>query len=121
MPPFGSDAFEARHAENELLQQIYAYGVLGVVMLAGLYGSFYRKIRTLAKGPVRVALTSLLLFVLVRGLAEAEPFDLLLPLWAIVLFSVLIESMEYGDEPVVVMATVKQTIAGAQASEATSS
>ena len=121
MPPFGSDAFEARHAENEVLQQIYAYGALGVVMLCGLYGSFYRKIRRLGRGPVRVALTSLLLFVLVRGLAEAEPFDLLLPLWAIVLFSVLIECMEYGDEPVALMATVKRKIPSGRPSEATSS
>lgn len=121
MPPFGSDLFEARHAENEVLQQIYAYGAMGVVLLCGLYVSFYRKIRTLAKGPVRVALTSLLIFVLVRGIAEAEPFDLLLPLWAIVMFSVLIECTQHGDEPVALMATVKQKIAGAQASEATSS
>lgn len=33
---------------------------------------------------------SMLLFVAVRGLAEAEPFDLLLPLWAVVLLSLLI-------------------------------
>ena len=121
VPPFGPDQFEARHAENEVLQQLYAYGALGVVMLCGLYGSFYRKIRRLAQGPVRVALMSLLLFVLVRGLAEAEPFDLLLPLWAIVLFSVLIECMEQGDEPVGAMATVESKVAGVRASEATSS
>jgi O-antigen ligase len=120
MPPFGSDQFEARHAENELLQQIYAYGVMGVVMLCGLYGSFYRKIRRLAKGPVRVALTSMLLFVVVRGLAEAEPFDLLLPLWAIVLFSVLIESMEYGDEPVAAVVTVRRKVPEGRVSPATS-
>lgn len=119
-PPFGSDQFEARHAENELLQQIYAYGVLGVGMLVALYGSFYRKIRRLPKGPVRVALVSMLVFVLVRGLAEAEPFDLLLPLWAIVLFSVLIESMEYGDERLMARVTVKHEIAGGPVSEATS-
>jgi hypothetical protein len=121
VPPFGSDQFEARHAENEILQQIYVYGAMGVVMLCGLYGSFYRKIRRLAKGPVRVALTSLLLFVLVRGLAEAEPFDLLLPLWAIVLFSVLIEAMEYGDEPLAAMvATVRRKVPDGRVSPATS-
>ena len=121
MPPFGADQFEARHAENEVLQQLYAYGVIGVAMLCGLYGSFYKQIRRLAKGPVRVALTSLLLFVLVRGLAEAEPFDLLLPLWAIVMFSVLIECMERGEEPVAATAAVKRNVAGVRASEATSS
>jgi hypothetical protein len=56
----------------------------------------------------------------VRGLAEAEPFDLLLPLWAIVLFSVLIESMEYGDEPLMARVTVKRDIADGPVSEATS-
>jgi hypothetical protein len=30
---------------------------------------------------------TILLFVVIRGLAEAEPFDLLLPLWAVTLFS----------------------------------
>jgi hypothetical protein len=29
----------------------------------------------------------LLLFILIRGLAEAEPFDLLLPLWSITMIS----------------------------------
>ena len=120
-PPFGSDQFEARHAENEVLQQTYAYGALGVVMLGGLYGSFYRKIRRLPKGPVRVAFVTFVIFVLVRGLAEAEPFDLLLPLWAILLFSVLIERMEHGDEPVTEMARVRHRVLDGRASEATSS
>ncbi|MGO9437236.1 MAG: O-antigen ligase family protein [Terracidiphilus sp.] len=87
MPPFGADQFEARHAENELLQQFFAYGVAGVVMLAGLYGSLYRKIRRLPHRPTRMIFFTILLFVVIRGLAEAEPFDLLLPLWGITLFS----------------------------------
>ncbi|MGA9718909.1 MAG: O-antigen ligase family protein [Acidobacteriaceae bacterium] len=89
VPPFGSDRFEARHAENEVLQQVYVYGVMGIVMLTGLYGSVYRQIRKLPRGPVRVMFLSILLFVVIRGLAEAEPFDLLLPLWFIVLISTL--------------------------------
>jgi exopolysaccharide production protein ExoQ len=83
MPPFGPDQFEARHAENELLQQFFAYGAAGVVMLAGLYGSFIGAIRRSPEKATRTALLALMLFILVRGLAEAEPFDLLLPLWAI--------------------------------------
>jgi len=89
VPPFGPEQFEARHAENELLTQFYAYGAVGVCLLIGLYGSLYRQIRRLPRGPVRIVLLSLLLFVVVRGLAEAEAFDLLLPLWSIVLISVL--------------------------------
>jgi exopolysaccharide production protein ExoQ len=88
IPPFGT--FEARHAENELLQQFYSYGVAGIVMLCGLYGSLCRKIRRLSKGPLKIIFVSILLFVIVRGFAEAEPFDLLLPLWAIVLITTLV-------------------------------
>lgn len=82
-PPFGGDLFEARHAENELLQQFFAYGGCGVVLLLGTYGSLYRRIRALSLGPERAVLTTFLIYVAIRGLAEAEPFDLLLPLWLI--------------------------------------
>jgi exopolysaccharide production protein ExoQ len=97
IPPFGSDQFEARHAENELLQQFYAYGTLGVMMVIALYGSLYRQIRRLPRGPMKVIFRSILLFVVVRGMAEAEPFDLLLPLWLIVLLSSLVEDARDGD------------------------
>jgi exopolysaccharide production protein ExoQ len=91
IPAFGPDRFEARHAENELLQQFWAYGAVGLVMLAGIYGSLFRQIRGLAASPQRVLFLAILLYVLVRGLAEAEPFDLLFPLWMVVLFSVMIK------------------------------
>ncbi|MES2221697.1 MAG: O-antigen ligase family protein [Acidobacteriota bacterium] len=100
VPPFGHDQFEARHAENEVLQQFYAYGFVGLIMLGGLYGSLYRDFRRLQRGSVRVILISMLIFFVVRGLAEAEPFDLLLPCWAIVQFSMLardVTDMEKGD------------------------
>ncbi|HEV2708972.1 MAG TPA: O-antigen ligase family protein [Edaphobacter sp.] len=90
VPPFG-DQFEARHAENELLQQFYAYGVIGVCMLIGVYGSLWRQIRLLPRSSIRVIFLSILLYIVVRGIAVAEPFDLLLPLWAIVLMSALID------------------------------
>jgi exopolysaccharide production protein ExoQ len=86
IPPFSED-FEARHAHNELLQQFYAYGLAGVVMLFGLYGSLVRQIRSMAPGPMRAFAGGFLCFILVRGLADTEAFDLSLPLWAITLFS----------------------------------
>jgi O-antigen ligase len=92
IPPFGT--FEARHAENELLQQFYCYGVAGIVMLCGLYGSLYRKIRRLLQGPLKIIFVSILLFVIIRGFAEAEPFDLLLPLWAIVMIAMLVNCID---------------------------
>jgi exopolysaccharide production protein ExoQ len=88
VPPFG-DNFEARHAENELLQQLYAYGFLGIVLFVGLYGSVYRQVRRLPGSPIRVLFLSLLLFILIRGLAEADSFDLLLPLWSMILVAML--------------------------------
>jgi exopolysaccharide production protein ExoQ len=91
IPPFGPDRFEARHAENELLQQFYAYGIFGIVLLAGLYTSLFVQIRRLPRSSVKIVFFSILLYVLVRGTAEAEPFDLLLPLWSIILLSLLVE------------------------------
>jgi exopolysaccharide production protein ExoQ len=91
IPPFGADKFEAAHAHNELLQQFYAYGFIGVGLLAAIYGSLYRHIRRLAAGPLRTFCFAFLLFVFVRGLADTERFDLSFPLWAIVIVSLLIE------------------------------
>jgi exopolysaccharide production protein ExoQ len=98
VPPFGGDQFEARHAENEFLQQFYAYGVLGVVVLVSLYGSLYRQIRSLRRGSIRILFQSVLLFILIRGLAEANPFDLLLPLWAVVMIGFLVEDVYNSPE-----------------------
>jgi O-antigen ligase len=99
MPPFGADQFEARHAENELLQQFFAYGLVGVVMLFGLYGSLYLRIRRLPHQPMRLVFLAILLFIVIRGMAEAEPFDLLLPLWAITLISSIVAaSLEASDK-----------------------
>jgi O-antigen ligase len=90
-PPFGREMFEARHAENELLQQFYAYGLAGIVMLVGLYGSLFRAILRGRDGISKSILAAVMLFIFVRGFAEAEPFDLLLPLWMITLFSSIVD------------------------------
>lgn len=91
VPPFGEDQFEAPHAHNELLQQFYAYGSVGVCMFTGIYVSLFRHIRQLAAGPLRSFFIAFLLFILVRGIADTERFDLSLPLWSIVMISLLIE------------------------------
>jgi exopolysaccharide production protein ExoQ len=84
IPPF-YDGFEARHAHNELLQQFYAYGVVGIVLFVGIYGGLYRQLRRLSDVPLKTFFLGLLLFVLIRGLADTEAFDLSLPLWLIVI------------------------------------
>jgi len=83
IPPFGP--FEARHAHNELLQQFYAYGLAGIVVLIGLYWSVYREMRRISDASVRTLFLAMLIFILVRGLADTEVFDLSLPLWVIAL------------------------------------
>lgn len=88
VPAFGT--FEARHAENEFLEQLYSYGIVGLVLLCGIYVSLYRAIRRFASPSWKAIGTSMMLFVVVRGIAEAEPFDLLLPLWTVVMFAALV-------------------------------
>lgn len=92
IPPFGADKFMAGHAHNELLQQFYAYGVVGVVMFCGIYGSLFLQIRRVAAERQRIFFLALLIFVLVRGLADTDRFDLSLPLWAILMVGWLTET-----------------------------
>ena len=96
-PPFGRDQFEARHAENELLQQFFAYGLAGVLILIGVYGSLFRKIFKLPTGSSKAVLVGIMFYTIVRGFAEAEPFDLLLPLWMITLISSIVDTSILGS------------------------
>ncbi|MES2390291.1 MAG: O-antigen ligase family protein [Acidobacteriota bacterium] len=88
IPAFGD--FETWHAHNELVQQFYLYGIVGIVMLFGIYVSFYRQVRLVRDSALRALFGGLLLFVAIRGLADSERFDLSLPLWSIALLSLLL-------------------------------
>ncbi len=92
VPPFNE--FEARHAHNELLQQFYAYGAVGVFMLAAIYGSVWRNLRRLTDPSLKIFFLGMLLFIIVRGLADTEPFDLSLPLWFIVIIGALVQQSQ---------------------------
>lgn len=98
IPPFGRDQFEAAHAHNELLQQFYAYGLVGVILFLGIYFSIFRHIRKLGAGSTRTFFLAFIIFVLVRGMADTERFDLSLPLWAILLVCVLVEQARIRTE-----------------------
>ena len=98
IPPFGPEQFEAAHAHNELIQQFYAYGVIGICLFAGIYWSVFRQIHRLSRGPRKIFFLAFLIFVLVRGIADTERFDLSLPLWAIVMISLLIEQARNSPE-----------------------
>ena len=90
VPTFGT--FEARHAENEVLEQFYSYGIAGVVILCGVYGSLYRGIRRLPQNSIKVIFASMVPLCCSsgRGIAEAEPFDLLLSSWTVVLIGTVV-------------------------------
>jgi exopolysaccharide production protein ExoQ len=90
IPPFAGGEFEARHAHNEMLQQFYLFGFCGLVLLAGLYGSFFRFSCKSRNAPLKTFFATLVLFTVIRGLAEAEAYDFSLPLWVIVVFSTLL-------------------------------
>jgi len=89
IPPFGADQFQAAHAHNELLQQFYAYGIVGVLLVVGIYGSLFLQFRHMATGRRRTFLFAFLLFVLIRGLADTDRFELSLPMWAVLLLGSL--------------------------------
>jgi exopolysaccharide production protein ExoQ len=111
IPPFGD--FEARHAHNELLQQFYAYGVVGICMFVGIYGSLWLQLRRLSASPRKTFFFAFLIFILVRGLADTEAFDLSLPIWCIVMISILLNDEKQRTDELEVdlqRATSLQTI-----------
>jgi hypothetical protein len=65
--------------------------------LIGVYGSFYRQARRLSSPSARAVFLGLLLFIIVRGFADTENFDLSFPLWAIALMSI---TMAQSENPV---------------------
>jgi O-antigen ligase len=87
IPPFG--IFEPWHAHNELLQQFFEYGLAGVVLLVGIYWSFFRTTRHATSGSLRTFSFALLLFALLHGLTDAVAFDFSCPLWLLAGLSVV--------------------------------
>jgi len=78
-----------------VLQQLYAYGVVGVIVLAGMYSSLFWQLRKLRQSPVKTMFLCFLCFIVVRGLAESDAFDLLFPMWASLLVSVLAQTENF--------------------------
>jgi O-antigen ligase len=96
IPPFNE--FEARHAHNELLQQFYAYGIVGVAIVVAIYGSVWRQMRRLADPALRTFFLGMLLFIIVRCTADTEAFDLSLPVWFIAMIGALLQQLRNHAE-----------------------
>jgi exopolysaccharide production protein ExoQ len=82
--------FEAQQAHNELLQQFFSFGVVGVVLTIGLYWAFFRQIRRAPTSHLKILAGTILLFALIRGLTDTQIYDLSFPLWLMTMLSILL-------------------------------
>jgi exopolysaccharide production protein ExoQ len=93
------DKFEAWQSHDELLQQFFSFGILGIILFVGIYWTFYRQLRRAPNSNIKTLAATLLVFALVRGIADTENFDLSYPLWLMTMLSVLLSSMPHKDQP----------------------
>jgi exopolysaccharide production protein ExoQ len=82
-PPFGD--FQPWHAHNEWIQQLFAYGAVGLLVVVGVYVSFCRRIRSSRDSGIKSLSTAILILVLVRSLVDTDRFELCFPLWLMTL------------------------------------
>jgi exopolysaccharide production protein ExoQ len=88
VPAFGT--FEAQQAHDELLQQFFSFGAIGVLLTITLYWLFFRQIRRTPTSHLKTLAATLLLFALIRGLTDTQNFDLSFPLWLMAMLSILL-------------------------------
>ncbi len=79
--------YQAWHAHNELLQQFFVYGLVGVGLVAALYSTLFVQLRRHPHDPLARMGRMLLLLVAIRSFVETDRFDLSFPLWAITTIS----------------------------------
>jgi exopolysaccharide production protein ExoQ len=97
IPAFGD--FEPWHAHNEILQQFFEYGLVGLVILVGIYWSFYRTASRSDSSPLRTFSLALLLFALLHGTVDTVAFDLSFPLWLFAILSVAFAAQVSSRRP----------------------
>lgn len=96
IPPMG--AFEPWHAHNEVLQQFFVYGLLGVLITAGVYWKMFRQAQRSIPSDLRTLTLSILLMSLIRGITDTDRFDLTFPLWLITLLAFGLAKENYGKD-----------------------
>jgi hypothetical protein len=89
-PPF--ENFQPWHAHNELIQQLFAYGLVGILVVVGAYWTFYRRVRISRNARLRSLAMATLILVLVRGLVDTDRFELCFPLWLMTMLSISLTS-----------------------------
>jgi len=86
IPPMGP--FAAVHAHNELLQQFFEFGLVGVVIVVAIYFSCLRQAWRAPANELRTLVLALLIFALLRGLADTVPIGLSFHLWLMAALSI---------------------------------
>jgi O-antigen ligase len=86
VPFFGE--FEAWQAHNDLLQQFFSYGILGVLLACAVYVSLFGYLRRSRSSPKVNLGYGIFVFGLIHGLTEANHIDLAIPVRLIVLLVV---------------------------------
>jgi exopolysaccharide production protein ExoQ len=89
--------FAAVHAHNELLQQFFEYGLAGVLIVVALYFSFLRQVRGALASEMRTLALALLIFALLRGLADTVPIGLSFHLWLMAALSICLASPQRAE------------------------
>jgi exopolysaccharide production protein ExoQ len=95
IPPLG--AFEPWHAHNELLQQFFIYGLVGVLIAFGVYWKIFRQAYRSMPSELRTLALSILFMSLIRGLTDTDRFDLTFPLWLITLLAFSLAKENRGE------------------------
>jgi exopolysaccharide production protein ExoQ len=89
-PPF--EDFQPWHAHNELIQQLFAYGLVGILIVIGVYWAFFRQVRVSQNTELKSLAMTMLILVLVRGLVDTDRFELCFPLWLMTMLSIALAS-----------------------------
>jgi hypothetical protein len=97
VPHFGT--IETAHAYNEILQQFFALGALGVVLVVGLYWMIFSQIRRAPPSTLKTFAATVFVFALVHGLTDTLPFDLSFLLWLMAMFSILLAAQSAQPLP----------------------
>lgn len=86
------DDFQPWQAHNEFIQQFFAYGVIGVLVVGTVYLAFYRQVHRSIQSSLKSLAMAILILVLVRGLVDTDRFELCFPLWLMTLLSISLAS-----------------------------
>jgi O-antigen ligase len=89
--------FAAVHAHNEILQQFFEYGIAGTLIVVALYVSFLRQAWRAPASELRMVVLAVLIFTLLRGLADTVLVGLSYHLWLMAAFAVCLANSQEAE------------------------